>query len=198
MKRKIISIAIAVFAAVGLTARNKNSDVIGGNSSNTSNNVSEPQSSFDNTTSSETPSSSAPSRMNEPTAENSTQISIIKEDVNMINISVNGNTFSANLEDNSSAEALKGLLEKGDLTVDMHDYGSFEKVGEIGTTLPRNDTRITTEPGDIILYLGNQITIYYETNSWSFTRLGKIQNVTQSELKSALGSGNATVTFSLA
>ncbi len=198
MKRKIISIAIAVFAAVGLTARNKNSDVIGGNSSNTSNNVSEPQSSSDNTTSSETPSSSAPSRMNEPTAENSTEISIIKEDINMINISVNGNTFSANLEDNSSAEALKGLLEKGDLTVDMHDYGSFEKVGEIGTTLPRNDTRITTEPGDIILYLGNQITIYYDTNSWSFTRLGKIQNVTQSELKSALGSGNATVTFSLA
>lgn len=198
MKRKIISIAIAVFAAVGLTARNKNSDVIGGNSSNTSNNVSEPQSSSDNTTSSETPSSSAPSRMNEPTAENSTEISIIKEDINMINISVNSNTFSANLEDNSSAEALKGLLEKGDLTVDMHDYGSFEKVGEIGTTLPRNDTRITTEPGDIILYLGNQITIYYDTNSWSFTRLGKIQNVTQSELKSALGSGNATVTFSLA
>lgn len=116
----------------------------------------------------------------------------------MINISVNGNTFSAKLEDNSSAEALKELLKNSDLTIEMHDYGSFEKVGDIGTDLPRNDTQITTEPGDIILYLGNQITIYYDTNSWNFTRLGKIQNVTQNELKTALGSGNATVTFSLA
>ena len=80
---------------------------------------------------------------------------------------------------------------------DMHDYGSFEKIGEIGDTLPRNDEQITTEPGDVILYLGTSITIYYDTNSWNFTRLGKIQNATKEGLLAALGDGDVTVTFSL-
>ncbi|MBR4632860.1 MAG: hypothetical protein IKO48_06050 [Elusimicrobia bacterium] len=80
--------------------------------------------------------------------------------------------LTATLVDNSSATAFYELLKKGPLTVDMHDYGSFEKVGPLGTKLPRNDTQITTQAGDIILYQGNQITIYYDTNSWNFTRLG--------------------------
>ena len=71
--------------------------------------------------------------------------------------------LTATLVDNSSATAFYELLKKGPLTVDMHDYGSFEKVGSLGTTLPRNDTQITTQAGDIILYQGNQITIYYDT-----------------------------------
>ena len=83
------------------------------------------------------------------------------------------------------------------MTIEMHDYGSFEKVGALGTTLPRNDEQITTEPGDVILYQGNQVTIYYDVNSWSFTRLGKVQGLSQAELKEILGTGNATVTFSL-
>ena len=99
--------------------------------------------------------------------------------------------------DNTSAEAFIALLEKGDVTVEMSDYGNFEKVGPLGTTLPRNDEYITTEPGDVILYLGNQITIYYDVNSWDFTRLGKVRGVSQDELKRVLGSGNVTVVFSL-
>lgn len=79
----------------------------------------------------------------------------------------------------------------------MSDYGNFEKVGNLGTTLPRNDTRITTSPGDIILYQGSSITIYYDTNTWSFTRLGKINGVTREELLSALGKDSVQVTFSL-
>ena len=98
-------------------------------------------------------------------------------------------------ENNSSAEAFIELLRRGDLTVNMHDYGNFEKVGSIGTSLPRNDKRITTVPGDVILYQGDQITIYYDTNTWSFTKLGKVQNVER--LKSILGDGNVTVRFSL-
>ena len=100
--------------------------------------------------------------------------------------------------DNSSAKAFTELLKTGDLTVEMHDYGNFEKVGSIGTTLPRNDEPITTEPGDFILYLGTEITIYYDVNSWNFTRLGRVQNLTQSELKQILGIGNITARFSLA
>lgn len=104
-------------------------------------------------------------------------------------------TLTIKPENNSSAEAFIKLLRKGDLTVNMHDYGNFEKVGSIGTSLPRNDTRITTVPGDVILYQGKQITIYYGTNTWNFTRLGKVQNV--ESLKSILSDGDVTVRFSL-
>lgn len=122
-----------------------------------------------------------------------------KENVEMNNfyIKANDTVLTAKFADNSSAAAFKELLEKGDLTLALSDYGSFEKVGYIGHTLPRNDEQITTAPGDIILYQGNQITIYYDTNSWSFTRLGKIENTTKNELLSALGNGDVTVTFSI-
>jgi len=105
--------------------------------------------------------------------------------------------LTATLADNSSATAFYQLLKKGPITVDMHDYGSFEKVGSLGTSLPRNDTQITTTAGDIILYQGNQITIYYDTNSWSFTRLGKVDEVTQAELKKILGKGDVTAVFEI-
>lgn len=111
--------------------------------------------------------------------------------------------LTATLVDNSSATAFYELLKKGPLTVDMHDYGNFEKVGPLGTKLPRNDTQITTQAGDIILYQGNQITIYYDTNSWNFTRLGKVvstsstTSITQAELKKILGKGDVTAVFSV-
>lgn len=103
----------------------------------------------------------------------------------------------ATLADNSSATSFYELLKKGPLTVDMHDYSSFEKVGPLGTKLPRNDTQIITQAGDIILYQGNQITIYYDTNSWNFTRLGKVDGVTQAELKKILGKGDVTAVFEI-
>ncbi len=117
---------------------------------------------------------------------------------NTIKLAVKGGrTFTATLADNSSAEALKKLLAGGDVTVEMEDYGDMEKVGPLGTNLPRNDRQTTTGPGDIILYQGKYLVIYYATNSWNFTRLGKIDNVTGRELKSALGDGDVTVTLSL-
>ena len=105
--------------------------------------------------------------------------------------------FVAEYADNTSADALRELLAEGSLTIEMSDYGNFEKVGGIGESLPQNNESITTEPGDIILYQGSSITIYYDTNSWSFTRLGKINDVTRDELLDALGDGDVTVTFSL-
>lgn len=106
-------------------------------------------------------------------------------------------TLAATLADNSSAMAFYELLEKGPVTIKMTDYGNFEKVGPLGTKLPRNDTQITTQAGDIILYQGNQITIYYDTNSWNFTRIGKVDGVTQAELKKILGKGNVTAVFEI-
>ena len=105
--------------------------------------------------------------------------------------------LSATLANNSSAAAFYELLKKGPVAIKMRDYGNFEKVGPLGTTLPRNDTQITTTAGDIILYQGNQITIYYDTNSWNFTRLGKVDGVTQAELKKILGKGNVTAVFEI-
>lgn len=106
-------------------------------------------------------------------------------------------TLAATLADNSSAMAFYELLEKDPVTIKMTDYGNFEKVSPLGTKLPRNDTQITTQAGDIILYQGNQITIYYDTNSWNFTRLGKVDGVTQAELKKILGKGDVTAVFSV-
>ena len=108
-----------------------------------------------------------------------------------------GKTFTATLVDNSSTQALKEQLAKGDITVEMEDYANMEKVGSLGIRLPRNDKQTTTGPGDIILYQGHNLVIYYDTNSWSFTRLGKINNASQADLKAALGRGDVTVTLSL-
>ncbi|MCM1114992.1 MAG: cyclophilin-like fold protein [Clostridium sp.] len=115
-----------------------------------------------------------------------------------VNITANGTTLTAVMYDNSSSRALKEMLENGAITIDMSDYSNFEKVGSLGTALPTNDEQIITEPGDIILYQGINLVIYYDTNNWNFTRLGKIDNATKSGLLEVLGSGNVTVTLSLA
>lgn len=117
---------------------------------------------------------------------------------NLFYITAGDTTFTAVFADNSSAQALKELLEQGDLTLSMSDYGGFEKVGSLGSQLPQNNEQITTGPGDVILYQGSSITIYYDTNSWNFTRLGKIEDVTKEELLTALGEGDVEVTLSLA
>lgn len=114
----------------------------------------------------------------------------------MLKITVGDQELLATFANNSSAEAFQDLLAQGPVTVSMDDYGGFEKVGSLGTTLTRNDTRITTQPGDVILYQGNQITIYYGTNTWNFTRLAKINDST--DLQAKLGTGTVQVTFSLA
>lgn len=115
----------------------------------------------------------------------------------MLSITANGTTFSAAFEDNSSAEAFAALLQEGPLTVSLHDYGGFEKVGPIGASLPTNDEQITTKPGDVILYQGDQVTIYYDVNTWSFTRLAHIEGVGGDELLAAFGEGDVEVTFAL-
>ena len=115
----------------------------------------------------------------------------------MLYITVNGTTLTATLANNSSAEAFRELLASGPRTIQMSDYGNFEKVGPLGQSLPTNNQQITTEAGDSILYQGNQITIYYDRNSWNFTRLGKINDVTSQQLRDILGSGDVSVTFSL-
>lgn len=126
------------------------------------------------------------------------EIDIMKENSEeKLYLTINDTKISATFEKNSSAEALKEKLSEGDIVIEAHDYGNFEKVGSLGFTLPRNDTQITTKPGDLILYQGNQFTIYYDENSWNFTKLGHVDDMTQEDLKALLGDGDVTITLSL-
>lgn len=114
-----------------------------------------------------------------------------------IKIEVNGTTLTATLKDNVSTRALVNLLNEGPLTINMNDYAGMEKVGPIGTTLPQCNERLTTQPGDLILYLGQYFVIYYAPNTYSLTPLGKIDNTSGDELIRILGNGDVTVTISL-
>lgn len=114
-----------------------------------------------------------------------------------IKIEVNGTTLTATLKDNVSTRALVNLLKGGPLTINMNDYDGMEKVGPIGTSLPQCNERLTTQPGDLILYLGQYFVIYYAPNTYSLTPLGKIDNTSGDELIRILGNGDVTVTISL-
>lgn len=115
----------------------------------------------------------------------------------MLNIAVNKTVLTAALADNSSARALAELLADGPLSVEMRDYNRMEKVGPLGADLPANDEWIDAQAGDLILYQGNQLVIYYGVNSWSLTRLGRIEGVGAGELRDILGGGDVRVTLSM-
>lgn len=121
-----------------------------------------------------------------------------KEETEMtINIQIGEHLLAAELVQNSSTEALLEMLADGPVTIEMRDYGNMEKVGSLPDSLPRNDESISTNAGDLILYQGDSFVIYYDTNSWSLTRLGKMKDITKEELKDILGNGDVTVVLSL-
>ena len=111
-------------------------------------------------------------------------------------LSVGDKRLSVEWEDNESVDALKDLAESG-MNINMSMYGGFEQVGSIGTSLPRNDSQTTTSPGDIVLYSGNQIVIFYGSNSWAYTRLGKITGLDEKELEDTFGNGDVTISLSV-
>jgi len=94
-------------------------------------------------------------------------------------------------------DALKELMADGPLTLDMSDYAGMEKGADLGVTLPQNNEQMNTQAGDIILYQGRTFVIYYDTNSWSLTPIGKIDDVDAENLRMVLGTGDVTVTLSL-
>ena len=97
-------------------------------------------------------------------------------------------------EDNASVEDLKKLAAS-ELTIKMSMYGGFEQVGPIGTSLPRADEQTVTEAGDIVLYAGSQIVVFYGSNSWAYTRLGRITDQSTADLAELLGRGDVTITL---
>jgi hypothetical protein len=101
-------------------------------------------------------------------------------------VAVGDSFFTIELESNVSAKEFFEKIKKESIQIEMHDYGNFEKVGELPWSITKSDKEITTRPGDLILYQGNQITVYYGENTWNFTKLGRL-NATEEEIKEAFG-----------
>ena len=120
-----------------------------------------------------------------------------KEETQMLHIQAGESEFTATWADNSSVDALKELLAEGPLTLTMSDYAQMEKGADLGVRLPQNNQQMNTTAGDIILYQGRTLVIYYDQNSWSLTPIAKIEGVDAEKLRAALGDGDVTVTFSL-
>ena len=97
-------------------------------------------------------------------------------------------------EDNEAVAALCELAREG-LTIRMSMYGGFEQVGSIGEDLPRSDVQTSTSPGDIVLYSGDQLVVFYGHNAWAYTRLGHITDKTPEEMRALLGNGDVILTL---
>lgn len=110
-------------------------------------------------------------------------------------VQIGDKKFTATLYDNAAVDEFVDMMKEGPISIDMRDYSGFEKVGSLGKTLTAEDKQTTTEAGDIVLYNKNQIVMFYGSNSWSYTRIGKIDDL--SGWKEALGNGDITAVFSL-
>jgi len=112
-------------------------------------------------------------------------------------LSIDGIQVEVDWEENESVAALRELVALNPLTIQMSMYGGFEQVGPLGTSLPRQDVQTHTNYGDIVLYSGNQIVVFHGSNSWAYTRLGHIRDLSQAELKEMLGRHDVTITLAL-
>ena len=146
----------------------------------------------------------SPASTNDADSSNTQQVNVPQPDTNSdteenmvkkMTLQIGNSSFTATLENNPAVDAFVEMMNDSSIIIQMNDYSGFEKVGSLGTNLPADDKQTTTHAGDIVLYNGNQIVIFYGSNAWSYTRLGKIDDL--SGWEDALGSGDITVTFSL-
>ena len=127
------------------------------------------------------------------------QAQTIKEEdmTEKLYITIGNQTLPVTLVKNNATEALMAALAANPITYEADDYGGFEKVGALGISLPTNNQQLTTQAGDVILYSGNQIVLFYGSNSWSYTRLGRIEYESLEQLKSFLKAGQGRVSVTL-
>lgn len=131
----------------------------------------------------------------ETTQAETNQIPEDSTEVTEMRVLIDGTEVSVEWEDNESVDALRELAASDGLEVNMSMYGGFEQVGSIGQSIPRNDEQTTTKAGDIVLYSGNQVVVFYGSNSWAYTRLGRITEKTEQELAEMLGNGDVVLRF---
>ena len=117
--------------------------------------------------------------------------------MNKMYITIDGQTKSVTLVDNAATRAMVEKLQQAPVTVTLNSSGGFEIWGSLGFSLPTSDQQMTAQPGDVILYNGSNICLFYGSNSWSYTRLGKIEGLSESELRSFLKAGNSNIGVTL-
>lgn len=139
--------------------------------------------------------SAAASEQNAGTQQDAEEAQANEEAETVLQMTIGETPVEVAWEDNESVEALKDLCQDGPLTIEMSMYGGFEQVGSIGQSLPRADVQMTTQAGDIVLYSGNQMVVFYGSNSWSYTKLGRIGGKSAQELAELLGNGDVTITI---
>ena len=120
-----------------------------------------------------------------------------EEEKEMLQMKIGDTAVAVEWEENESVKALAELCEETPLVIEMSMYGGFEQVGPIGTSLPRSDVQTTTAAGDIVLYAGNQIVVFYGSNSWAYTRLGHITDKNAAEMAELLGQGDVRLSLSI-
>ncbi len=130
-------------------------------------------------------------------AASGTEAAAEEEAVKTLQMKIADTVVEVAWEDNESVEALRKLCEEEPLTIEMSMYGGFEQVGSIGSNLPRNDVETTTSAGDIVLYSGNKIVVFYGSNSWAYTRLGHITDQDEKGMTQLLSNGDVAITFSM-
>ena len=134
----------------------------------------------------QTPAEREPQPEREETAE---------EEKAMLQMKIGETAVMVEWEENASVQALEELCRKEALVIPMSMYGGFEQVGPIGTSLPHSDSQTTTAAGDLVLYSGNQLVVFYGSNSWAYTRLGHITDQSAEDMASLLGQGDVTITI---
>ena len=120
-----------------------------------------------------------------------------EEKKEMLQMKIGDTAVAVEWEENESVKALAALCREAPLSIELSMYGGFEQVGPIGSSLPRSDVQTTTAAGDIVLYAGNQIVVFYGSNSWAYTRLGHITDKNAAEMAELLGQGDVRLSLSI-
>ena len=141
--------------------------------------------------------SETPAEEETPAYEQTESETSAEEETQMLQMMIGESAVAVDWEENESVEALRELCREAPLTVSMSMYGGFEQVGSLGKSLPRSDVQITTEAGDIVLYSGDQIVVFYGSNAWAYTRLGHITDRSAGDMAALLGQGDVTITLRL-
>ena len=191
---KIFAVALAVFTLLICFSACGNP-----NTAPVSDDVSQPEATSQNAYEQTTAETTVPPAESKPEETQSETSKETEEEpaVKTLTMKIGSTTVTVNWEDNESVAALRELVKDKPLTVQMSMYGGFEQVGSLGTSLPRNDSQTTTAAGDIVLYSGNQIVVFYGSNSWAYTRLGHVTDKTAAEMAELLDNGNVTIEISL-
>ena len=191
---KIFAVALAVFTLLICFSACGNP-----NTARVSDDFSQPEATSQNAYEQTTAETTVPPAESKPEETQSETSKETEEEpaVKTLTMKIGDTTVTVDWEENESVAALRELVKDKPLTVQMSMYGGFEQVGSLGTSLPRNDSQTTTAAGDIVLYSGNQIVVFYGSNSWAYTRLGHVTDKTAAEMAELLGNGNVTIEISL-